>query len=48
MMTERKNWRDLLTDCAGLVFAALWPGSAVRLRRSGVFLTPDTSSTTLA
>ncbi|MBF0858858.1 hypothetical protein HKD24_06475 [Gluconobacter sp. LMG 31484] len=24
MMTERKNWRGLLTDCAGLAFAALW------------------------
>ncbi|WP_194266859.1 hypothetical protein [Gluconobacter cadivus] len=24
MMTERKNWRGLLTDCAGLAFAAVW------------------------
>ncbi|MBF0875438.1 hypothetical protein HKD21_01060 [Gluconobacter cerevisiae] len=39
MMTERKNWRGLLTDCAGLAFAAVWATRGAQAARFPIALT---------
>ncbi|WP_215747711.1 hypothetical protein [Gluconobacter sp. P1C6_b] len=38
MMTEQKNWRGLLTDCAGLIFAAVWATRGAQAGRLSIAL----------
>lgn len=38
-MTEQKNWRGLLTDCAGLIFAAVWATRGAQAGRLSIPLT---------
>lgn len=46
-MTERKNWRGLLTDCAGLACAALWGARGAQTATLPIALTVAIPTTLL-